>query len=270
MRRNFKVAKSVNTLLLGDSHIQYAVNDTLFHNSINLSQISEGYIYTFFKLKEIVQSNPNITSVILGYGYHDFSTISDESIFANHYSYCNFFFILPNKERVEVFKKNKIFLGEQLPNIFKSGYDNLTATDKNYSFLRAYKPVFTNLKINKSSISRRIAMQFYEGNKTRGFSALQENYLDSIINFCDRKKIKLILLNTPLHKEYLAQVPEIFKIKYYSFIQNKRVFLIDLKDLQLKDDCFLPDGDHLSYKGALETTKYLYSTVNSPVKYQRG
>ena len=60
----------------------------------------------------------------------------------------------------------------------------------------------------------------------------------------------MYLLTTPLHKEYINKVPEIFKKKYHKIINENKLDLIDLQYLELNDSCYAYDGDHVTNKGA--------------------
>jgi hypothetical protein len=67
-------------------------------------------------------------------------------------------------------------------------------------------------------------------------------------------KIKLYFLNTPLHAYYQKQIPEVYKQKLNQIVATKQIGLIDLSNFQLSDSCFIPDGDHVSLKGAVKTS----------------
>ena len=83
---NYKIAtsqhldNSITTVFLGDSHIEQAINDTLLENCINLGQNSESLYFSYFRLKVLLESNPSIKVVCLGFSYHSLSSYYDKFI----------------------------------------------------------------------------------------------------------------------------------------------------------------------------------------------
>ena len=45
-----------NILILGDSHTENAINDSIFSNSLNYSASADAYIFSYVKLKAILNS----------------------------------------------------------------------------------------------------------------------------------------------------------------------------------------------------------------------
>ena len=64
----YRVDESVTTVITGDSHVQIAINDGSMGETRNIALFSEPYIYSYYKLKEILEHNHNIEKVILGFG----------------------------------------------------------------------------------------------------------------------------------------------------------------------------------------------------------
>ena len=78
---NITLSKNVTTIICGDSHTKSAVNDSLLQHSINISQTSEHFLYTYNVLAFTLKNNPQIKKVILGVSYHSFSEIYDSYVF---------------------------------------------------------------------------------------------------------------------------------------------------------------------------------------------
>ena len=53
-----------------------------------------------------------------------------------------------------------------------------------------------------------------------------------------------------------STIPKKYKDEYKEILKKFNLPVIDFLDLNLSDDHFLPDGDHLNSKGALLATKY--------------
>ncbi len=253
---DYKTDTGVQSLFMGDSHIECAINTALLPDAANLSQSSESLLFTYFKLKYILQNNPSVKKVYLGFSYHNISTYADEFTYGQ-YAYdvtSRYFFILPVEQKKEIIQHNPKQLPKFLGKLLINGFNTVIEKKENYSFLGRYKNEYKNIEASKKSMDYRISQQFYEDGKQRGFSAVNIVYLNKIILLCREKNIELELLKTPLHSYYKSKVPLEFIEKYDSLNNLNKLKLIDLSNLILNDSCYLPNGDHVSQRGALLTT----------------
>ena len=179
---NYKIKSNINTLILGDSHMEATVIDSLYPNAQNISQTGEGYIYTYAKLSILLKNNTNIKTIILGYGYHNISQYFDFAIFGNNSisTYSNFYCILSKEQRAELDSKNQLLLFKSLIKIYKNGITNILIKEKNYSFLGSYLSTETNKVLDSLSINRRISLQYFQGKNELDFSEMNIKYLDTI------------------------------------------------------------------------------------------
>ena len=115
--------------------------------------------------------------------------------------------------------------------------------------------------MNKKHLDHRINEQFYLENKVSNFSNFNIYYFNQIVSYCKKNKIKLYLLTTPLHKLYIKNVPEIFKKKYHTIINDNELDVINLQNLELNDSCYAYDGDHVTNKGANIITVELINSL---------
>jgi hypothetical protein len=253
---DYKTDTGVQSLFMGDSHVECAINPALLPDAVNLSQSSEALLFSYFKIKYILQNNPAVKRIYLGFSYHNISTYADEFTYGK-YAYdvaSRYFFILPLEQKEEIIKHNLKQLPKFLGKLLINGSTTLIEKEENYSFLGSYKNEYKNVIASKQSMDYRISLQFYENGKQRGFSADNIVYLNKIILLCKEKNIELVLLKTPLHNYYKSKVPLTFIENYDSLISLNKVKVIDFGNLVLNDSCFLPNGDHVSPKGALLTT----------------
>jgi hypothetical protein len=72
---------SITKIFIGDSHMEKAINDSLLENSVNLAQSSESLYFSYYKLKILLEHNPTIKDVYLGFSYHSVSSYYDKFIF---------------------------------------------------------------------------------------------------------------------------------------------------------------------------------------------
>lgn len=61
----FSIPKNVKNIILGHSHSACAFNDSLIDGFYNLSQNTEGYPYSYFKLKKILEHNNHVEQVFV-------------------------------------------------------------------------------------------------------------------------------------------------------------------------------------------------------------
>ena len=256
---NFKTAPNVKNLFVGDSHVQYSINDQLLSNALNLSQDSESYFYSFYKLLGVLKNNPSIKKLYLGVGYHSFSSYYDDYVIGDFSKdiAARYFFILPPKERLFFFKVNSSKKGIFINRIFKSSFKTLFTKPSNFSFLGGYQNNFVESSASLKSIDNRIKQQFFLGDSTRNFSDTNIHYFNKIIELSAALNVEVVLLNSPLHPYYKSNIPKKFLDKYDDLVRGTGLKVIDFSEFSLNDSCFIPDGDHVSKRGAIITTNYL-------------
>lgn len=265
---NYILPNNVDAVFIGDSHIEMSANDLIIKNSINLSQNSEAYVYSFFKLKEILKLNPSIKRVFLGFSYHNLSTSYDDVVvgIGSKDVSPRYFFILPRSKQLEFLKFNSSELTPFAKNIAFLGLKNLIAKNKKYSFLGYYTNTFQSSRAIKSSMDKRIRAQYYDKGKLYGFSDYNIHYLQEIIHLCENKKVDLVVLNTPLQSYYKNKVPNKYVQKYNDVISSNHLKVESFKDLVLTDSCFIPDGDHVSERGAVIVSRYLNKVLGHKIR----
>lgn len=248
-----KIDESIKTIILGDSHTQAGINDNIVKNSINVSQSSEHFLYTFNVLKLLINNNPQIDKIILGVSFHSFGSSNDEFKTINMFP--KYFQILDSESICDI---NKIPIKEGrgiLRNIINSIRINYSLSDKfsihSHSFIGSYyKSNKSNL--NDSTINAAIKRHYFlESGEEKKFSKYKIKYLKKIVEFCNEKNIEIIFINTPIHNRYYARIPEKFITNYYSTIEHfgEKISFYDFHSVKLKEDCY-GDADHLNLNGA--------------------
>src|SRR6266545_1841324 len=76
----FILNSDVHGLIIGDSHTMTSLNPGMLPSFVNFSQMVESYFYTYYKLKHLLEKNPQIKTVVLGYSYHNLVISQDRSI----------------------------------------------------------------------------------------------------------------------------------------------------------------------------------------------
>ena len=257
--KNYKIGSKVSIIVIGDSHTQKAINDNYLPDAINLSQSSECILYSFVKLQTILQTNPNIKTVLLGCGYNSFSSYYDEFIYGTYSAEVSsrYFFVMPDSLKMKFIYFNRNTLSKYLKKIVSNGITNLRVSPLDYSFLGRFETYSTIVKLSRETVNKRIETQYYSDRKLDDFSLLNILYFRKVIDLCKKRNVRLIIIHTPSHKFYIDNVPGKFKARYDSLIKESKISAIEFNDLLLPDSCFLPDGDHVTDYGAKLTTLYL-------------
>jgi hypothetical protein len=262
MSNSYKIEDDVTTLYAGDSHMEAAINDKRILNGRNISRGGETYYFTYYKLKSLIEKNQKIKKVFIGLSAHNLSkrldllTNGDRSY---HYA-PPYFYILPIEEKIRVVLWNLPHLNTFLKNVIQSGFDTIITEPV---FLGAGFTNESKLSASKGAIKIRVIDLFYEKENLIEFSDLNISYLKKIMKLCKIKNIELFALDLPLHPYFYEKIPSKFILKLEELIKKEKMNIIDFKHFTAKDEDFMPDGDHLSLKGAQLMTSELMKKYNN-------
>lgn len=244
---------NTETLIIGDSRMMTGVNPEKINNSMNVAQNSESYIITYYKLKYLLTNNRNIKRILLGFSYPSFSGYMDR-IFKNDIATADIF------DRIYPIMNVNDFNGYSIDK--KKYYQVYLKNILVYPHLNHSKYLggFVKLKsgIESANINTTIQRHYYDKDSNNvGVSFIAPLYLDSIYQLTQKNNIDLVLVNLPLHIDYLNRVPNNF-INYFNFIKSKclhkNVTILDYGKLSFENKYF-KDYNHLSEDGANEITE---------------
>lgn len=262
---NYKISSDITTLFMGDSYKECAINDNIIPYCINTASSSESYYYTFFKLKILYANNPSIKKVYLGFSFHSLSSHNDNTL-KSVFIVPKYFYLLPFKEKLFLIKSNKGQLPLLFKNILKQGWIILLDQDKS-PYRGGFMNDFKQTKAVKISINKSLDFHYYTNRKINSYSSLNIYYLNKIVDFCKSNGIEVFLLNTPLHEYYYKNVPIEYIKKLNKIVFDNKYPYIDLSNFKLDDKGFSPDGCHVSFLGATETTLELARSNKLSQKY---
>jgi hypothetical protein len=253
---SYRVDPKITVAFMGDSHPQCAVNDAFLPNARNFAQAAEASYYTYFKMKALLENNPSIKKVYLGLGYHNISTHYDQYIYGSHAKdiAARYFFILPLKEKLSILAHNPKDAIDLLENSWSNGLKNQKLDNAENTILGHYENFFVNVAARKSSIDKRLKLQFTENGRLRDFSEFNIDYFEKMVNLCRSKNVELVIINTPVHPYYKSKIPVKFRARYDEILNKNHLELFSFDALTLNDSAYVPDGDHISAKGAVFTT----------------
>ena len=250
---DFNIPKQKNILVLGNSHPECAVNDSILPNVFNLAQSGTGYFYDYIKAREVLTKNSHIDTVIIGYTYKDIAKEMD-SWFAGKdklkFKIRNYFFLFNFNDYLSLLKANPVEVLYQTPQAI---WYNLYMSYKGYSYLGGFKYLERD-KLGEA----KMRLENQQATPSRKeISKYQSKYLQNIYTFCNENNIVLILLNTPIHpleEEYQKDL----KTSYYQFATDTlpKAILINDSSFNLPET-FYADLDHLNFKGAQRYSEFL-------------
>ena len=263
---NSLVEEEVTTLIMGDSHMQTAFNPESLSKARNVASSGEHYLYSYYKLKNITDRSNKIDKVILGLGYHNFGKIYDDFLLKSELSsnmYKRFSSVLELDQSFEVLRYHPsefmVQTGSSHGNALKAVFGKEKEIPEGWGHYR----FSDNSNIQDTSLLiHRLRDHFnINGNRDGEFSATQEESLKKIIGHCLSNKIKLVLVNTPLHKSYRDSIPTQFQKRLNDFVSTlpKEVTYFDFSSIEYPDDEF-GDIDHLNSIGA---SKFLEELQNN-------
>ena len=208
---DYKFKEKKNILIVGNSHTECSINDSIISNSVNLSQSASSYFYSYIKIREFIKYNPQIDTVIISFSDNDLFS-EKEKWFSSSEKINNKMtrhIILFNKDDyLDILKSNPIEVIFQTFILYSDFY-NLHTLKRD--FIGSYN------KINANKIDEAI-IEFNRNppiiDSTIAITELK--YLLKIYEFTQENKIKLILLNTPIHpileKHFSVIKPRNFQI----------------------------------------------------------
>ncbi len=291
---SFRLPDSVTTIIAGDSHAMTAFNAMIIENAFNASFNSESYFQTYNKINLLVNSNPQIKTIILSYSFHNLAIFENslicygdkyfkildagsKNIIKNGYDYGFIGSVVPAKnglivdyatEIIHYVKYYALLLKHEigLPfdveknlNIYiKQKMNRKLLTD--YSFFREpYISKGNNL--SEQIIEESILRHFGKTRLTYDESWPMKYYLEKISKLCLDHGIKIILVNTPLYSSYSERVPNFFKNLNSCFADEltnkyKNIVYWDYSDITLAKDHY-GDGDHLNEQGMNHFSKII-------------
>lgn len=260
-----KLKSNINIVFAGDSNIECAINDSLIPNSVNIAQGGEAYLYTYVKLKSLLEYNKQIRTVFLGFSFHTLNQsrenswlFEDEFVIEKNRFYN---YLLGSQEKNLIFRTSpKIYVQgirdytfANFISVAKSYYSANMINFGGYKFLVRDK-LQENIELNRSKPDS--VFHFEEGK-------YQIEYLIRISELCKENKIKLILLNAPKHITFTESFnynKSDYGVAVSSILENDS--LLDLSSLYFQDSCY-GDVTHLNYKGARVFSELLSKKIYS-------
>lgn len=247
-------------LLLGHSHMEVAVNDSLLDYSKNIAYQGESYFYTFFKLKLALEQNKNIKNVYVEFTNNQVLKRMEKKIYEKKYLdrslsyYMPFFECNDYKTLLKLSKEQLISASGNslLKNFIRIKNDDYKLNKKLGKYLFLDRTLQLNEKNKKKSIEEVFSINDYK-------TSITYLSLKKIENLCKSKNVNLVFVRSPLHSDSNLRLyeKEFLGIREALF---SNIEFIDNINFNLSNDSFA-DKEHLNYKGARVYTKYFKEQI---------
>jgi len=244
----------------GNSTVECAVEDRLIDHSINVAQAGEAYLYSFAKIKALLDQNEHIRTVFIGYSYADLLFEKEETWLLSDYFMVEkvqyYHYILDRQEKAFLLKSNPI---AYLRGVIKSIVKSLETVARSFAadFNRNSIPNFGGYKrLVRDKLNEDPG---FEGGRDEIVdpSTNQIKYLRMISKLCHQKSVDLVLFNPPKHKSYYENVDPGIKQLWLDVRRSLPAdSLLDMSAFPMPDSCY-GDFSHINYRGARMFSEYL-------------
>lgn len=244
---DWTLSNKPTTVFMGASHVENGINPNYYDNCVNIASSSERYMFTYLKLKKLIEYNP-IDTLFLQFAPTDVWEHTDCKYFANDAEMLHFIPLyspLFRKEEYNVYKRElKDFI--------------LVSIKKTFSFIRVDLNSYGGYKYNNKIFNPEKKYQMPDWDTTYG-SDINLSYLDKILDLCDKNKIKVYLIYLPMYNP-----EQFYDQSYYYNLYNTKYpdyELLDYSTMVIPDN-YRADEHHLNKDGAIFFTKLLYRDVH--------
>ena len=257
------IIDNYSVVICGDSHTNSGIDNCKLKNSINISNSSETYFYTFNILNKIAVKKSKPKTIVLGCSFHSFGKgydfDFDKDFFYSESMLEKYFLTLDFQSSLFLFTKKLNGISKVSVPLFFQMFQAVSSSNKSLEY---YPFIGKRHKSNKSNLcdsvlKSAIKTHYYGSNSSKnGFSYSQKKYLIKIVNLCKMRGFRLILVNTPVHRKYHNKIPKKVLQNYYTFINKLNVRLLDLNSFKIESK-YMGDFDHLNSLGASFFTEKL-------------
>jgi hypothetical protein len=258
---SFKINNNITKVVLGHSHSESSVNDSILNNSINLSSSGESYFFNYQKLKKVVNQNKHINTIFIEFTNNNVDSVMDDwiwgyekmSFYLQFYSpFMEFadFNLLLEHNSTDLLSSYSIATRKHLYRILSGDYDLIDE-------IGGYNAT------NRSKVAEMIANNKFNSSisESHSISETNLNYLRKMIKYCRENNIEVFLIRSPQHSLYADLINE----GVYQDVlktQFKDIELLDFDAMTFPNSHYL-DLHHLNYTGAKEFTTLFNNLIEN-------
>lgn len=251
--RLLTINPDIYLVFAGNSTVECSVDDRLIDHSINIAQAGEAYLYSYAKIKALLEANAHIRNVFISYSYADLLIEKEETWLLSNYFMVekvqNYNYLLDRQERLLLIRSNPAaYLSGVAKSAIKS-FETVAISSGTGGHGNSIPDFGGYKRLERDKLSIDPALETGSDEKVQQ-STNQVKYLRMISELCHQYSVKLVLLNPPKHKSYNERVNHEIR-QLWLDVRNSLPAdsLLDLSGFLMPDSCF-GDLSHLNYKGA--------------------
>ena len=250
-RSDFKFRSNAKFLVLGHSHPECALNDTLIPQLFNGANSGEGYFYTYLKSKQLLKQNPQIETVFVEFTNNHVTERMNAWIWEDKFMvprFPDYSSFMSNEEKLLILSKNY----KSFPNVFsislKKRFERILAGD--YRFTDKIGGYLYLVRDKTDSLVKVAENQLVPaGSETKNdVSERSVAYLKKIVHLCQSYGKRVVLIRSPQHEKYSGYKNEAI---YKDILKREFANLeyLAFSRFPLRNDEF-GDLEHLNFRGA--------------------
>lgn len=266
-----KHSGEIETLILGSSQTYYDLDPGLIRgNSFNAGYVSQSLLFDFEILKKYEKSLTNLKTIILPVSYvtlFRFLKVGEEDWRVKNYLiYYDMDIKEPLKYHFEILSNDLIVNLKRLIGYYFKKRSFITSNDLGWGF-KFYSNSHASLEENGRKTAELYTCDI-NSSETKKLYQANLSLLDSIIEWSEKRGIKVVLFMPPSHEAFNSHLdPEQLRLTYNAankiVKEHKNCCFFDfLNDLSFTEEDYY-DANHLSDKGAKKLTVMINDTINN-------
>ncbi len=246
----YKIDSDVKYLVVGDSHPECALNDSLIDHFMNFGQSGESYFYTYLKTKKILEHNPTIQTIFVEFNNGQMIKNIDPCIWDDKHIMSKF----PKYVYGLDFEDYKVLAKNNLSGLLNA--QSLTILS-NFSILENENRTMHHLnwgrynRLTNNGQAKLLELKDLEmkiDSTLAEYATVNIEYLKKLVKVCKERSVKVIFIRSPVHDKYAGRLNEMT----FRYIQKKhfsKIPFLDYQNMKFEDNEFA-DAHHLNFLGA--------------------
>ena len=281
-RNYFNIPKNISSLVLGHSQSACSLKDSFLNGFYNLSENGEGYPYSYFKSKKILENNAQIKNIFIEYTNNQLGEYANNRIYGEYIDInvsknipvltSNFIFraFWKNKNPIKIAKtlsqaltSNVSFILGEDSNYIESKWHNYEVPNRIYTptnKISFFEDKFTSFKSKIKKIAS--PLLFHDVEKKDVIESINIEYLKKLLEICNDNGVNLYFIRSPLPSGTTFANENLFKETLKN--EFKDVTFLDFKEFPLQNNKFA-DHLHLNRSGQKEFTLFFKRLIEEGV-----
>lgn len=262
---NFYVQKNVRVIMFGHSQAACSYNDSLIISFKNYAASMEGYFYTYYKMKKVIESNPHIKTVFVEFTNNQFTKFADNRIWGEYMPslLSKSLPLIDYRGMFLLFKKSPLKVTQVYTSSQKRKLRYLIEGNGNYFVENNMVGYIKRVgAFKQQKIDSIISQNKNITKNSKSYSMDNLFYLKKIVELCKESKVNIYFIRSPLPPFNKLQNDSLFHAIRKKEFNN--IPFIDLKDYPLLNEDF-NDNLHLNFNGSVKISRFMNRFIDSKV-----